>query len=324
MKYLKTYKLFETIGYSELTDEMWNDISDILLELEDIGFFITKDISDVKLIDKKLCNDVVEIIIDKHQQKFSFSDIEETVRRLIEYMSQFGFNYSLMCFNVYSFAEFECGGPHHLSKEREFKSEAEKILHKSLLDKIIKDTQSFKINFYSDIDRIIGESHSNINEVEDDVRDILLELEDTGLFQVEIDRTRKDKQSSSVKDYSEIFLEVRIMRPWNSPQRYIPGAPEPPGGTYPGDIFLWKEIKDVIVRLNQWYYEYSGNEITPGISGKTAQELSKIGIKYNSNSPFRMFSSGVGEFGVGWHKPEDFDNLGDFISFTSLRIEMKL
>ena len=150
MKYLKTYKLFETIGYSELTDEMWNDISDILLELEDIGFFITKDISDVKLIDKKLCNDVVEIIIDKHQQKFSFSDIEETVRRLIEYMSQFGFNYSLMCFNVYSFAEFECGGPHHLSKEREFKSEAEKILHKSLLDKIIKDTQSFKINFYSD------------------------------------------------------------------------------------------------------------------------------------------------------------------------------
>lgn len=162
---------------------------------------------------------------------------------------------------------------------------------------------------------------SRIGEFEDSIHDILLELEDDG-FQIEIDRTRKDRQSSSVKGYTEIFIEVRIMRPWNSPQRVIPGAPEPPGGAYPGNIFLWKEVKDVIIRLNEWYYEYSGNEFTPGISGKTAQELAKIGIKYNSNSPFRMFTSNVGEFGIGWHKPEDFDKLGDYISFTSLRIEM--
>ena len=161
---------------------------------------------------------------------------------------------------------------------------------------------------------------SNIDDFEDNVRDILLELEDAG-FQIEIDRTRKDIEG---KKNSDIIVEVRIMRPWGSPQRVIPGAPEPPGGTYPGNIFLWKEVKDAIVRLNEWYYEYSGNELTPGISGKTAQELAKIGIKYNSNSPFRMFASGVGEFGVGWHKPEDFDHVGDFISFTSLRIEMRL
>ena len=167
---------------------------------------------------------------------------------------------------------------------------------------------------------------SHIDDFEDIIRDILLELEDDG-FQVEIDRNRKDIEDDTLQrkvKRSEVFVEVRIMRPWNSPQRVIPGAPEPPGGTYPGNIFLWKEVKDAIVRLNEWYYEYSGNEHTPGISGKTAQELAKIGIKYNSNSPFRMFTSGVGEFGVGWHKPEDFDNLGDFISFTSLRIEMRL
>lgn len=164
---------------------------------------------------------------------------------------------------------------------------------------------------------------SNIDEFEDNVRDILLELEDLGL-QIEIDRTRKDKEGSSIKGYSDIIIEVRIMRPYGSPQRIIPDAPQPPGGSYPGNIFLWKEVKDAIVRLNEWYYEYSGNELTPGISGKTAQELAKIGIKYNTNSPFRMFASNAGEFGIGWHKPEDFDNLGDFISFTSIRIEMKL
>ena len=35
MKHLKSFKIFETIGYSELTDDMWNEISDILLELEE-------------------------------------------------------------------------------------------------------------------------------------------------------------------------------------------------------------------------------------------------------------------------------------------------
>ena len=313
MKYLKTYKLFETIGYSELTDDMWNDISDILLELQDDGFNISKDISDVKKIGNKICEDVIEIIIDqtyndngiKKSKNIDFKSIESVVRRLIDFMSQYKWNYSLMYFgDMIDWVEFE-----------------DNPVWPPISN--VRSKTAFKVVFYQSVDHVIGESYSNIDDVEDDVRDILLELEDTGLFQVEIDRTRKDKQSSSVKGYTEIFLEVRIMRPWNSPKRVIPGAPEPPGGTYPGDIFLWKEIKDVIVRLNQWYYEYSGNEFTPGISGKTAQELAKIGIKYDTNSPFRMFNGGI-EFGIGWYKPEDFDNLGDFISFTSLRIEMKL
>lgn len=35
-----------------------------------------------------------------------------------------------------------------------------------------------------------------------------------------------------------------------------------------------------------------------------------------------MFSGGT-EFGVGWHKEEDF-TLGDFISFTELKLIIKL
>lgn len=163
---------------------------------------------------------------------------------------------------------------------------------------------------------------SNIDDFEDNIKDILLELEDAGL-QIEIDRTRKDKENSSIKGSSDIFIEVRIMRPFGAPDRVVPGVSQPPSGKYPGNLFFWYEVKDAIIRLNDWYYEYSGNEWTPGISGKTAQELAKIGIKYNTNSPFRMFNAGI-EFGIGWYKPEDFDHIGDFISFDRLRIEMKL
>jgi hypothetical protein len=168
---------------------------------------------------------------------------------------------------------------------------------------------------------------SHIDDMEDVIQDILLELEDIGL-QIEMDRTRKDSypfspDGSPIKDYTNTFIEVRIMRPFDAPNRVIPGVPQPPGGKYPGNLFFWYEVKDAIIRLNDWYYEYSGNELTPGISGKTAQELAKIGIKYNTNSPFRMFNAGI-EFGIGWYKPEDFDGIGDYISFDRLRIEMKL
>jgi len=166
---------------------------------------------------------------------------------------------------------------------------------------------------------------SRIDDMEDEIKDILLELEDNGL-QIEIDRTRKDREDRSsgrTQVFTDTFIEVRIMRPIGSPDRVVPGVPQPPGGKYPGNLLFWYEVKESIIRLNNWYYEYSGNKYTPGISGKTSQELAKIGIKYNTNSPFRMFTSGT-EFGIGWHKPEDFDNFGDFISFTSLRIELKV
>lgn len=169
---------------------------------------------------------------------------------------------------------------------------------------------------------------SRIDDMEDEIKDILLELEDLGL-QVEMDRTRKDVERSST-GYTDTFIEVRIMRPFGSPDRVVPDVPQPPGGKYPGNLFFWYEVKDAIIRLNNWYYDYSGNELTPGISGKTAQELANIGIKYNTNSPFRMFNAGIEfgnagiDFGIGWYKPEDFDGIGDYISFNRLRIEMKV
>ena len=141
----------------------------------------------------------------------------------------------------------------------------------------------------------------------EEIEDILVDLKDDGFVVIIND------------DYLDKY-DLRITRPGSEP-RNIPGSTW--GGLYPGDVFIWKEIKDSIIRLNNWYYDYSGNDRTPGINYNIVSKLSKIGIKYNSSSPFRMYNSGV-EFGVGWCKPEDFDKLGDDISFTSLRIEMMI
>jgi hypothetical protein len=64
MKHLRTFRLFESLdlnsewSQSVLTDEVWSDISDILLELEDDGFVVTKHLSDYKKVSNKLCEDV--------------------------------------------------------------------------------------------------------------------------------------------------------------------------------------------------------------------------------------------------------------------------
>jgi hypothetical protein len=146
---------------------------------------------------------------------------------------------------------------------------------------------------------------SHIDNIEDIIKEILIELQDAGL-QIEISKIRKDVEGSSIED---IFLEVRIMRPFDSPGRVLPDAPQALRmfGKYSG--FFWYEVKDAIIRLNDWYYDFA-NELRPDLI-----------VKNNLN--FRMFRGGA-EFGSGWCKPEDFDHLSDYISFNRLRIEIKL
>jgi len=157
---------------------------------------------------------------------------------------------------------------------------------------------------------------SRIEDLEDDVRDILLELEDDG-FQIEISRISKDVEIDTegyfCHNRTDVFLEVRVMRPWGSPDRVIPNTPTPPGGTYPGNILIWREVKDAIIRLTEWYYSES---IYEPIDKETIYRTEK------DDSPLRFFNGGI-EFGTGWSKEEDF-TLDDLISFTSLRMEIKL
>ena len=192
MKHLKTYKIFETIGYSELTDEMWNEIFDILLELEDEGFATSQDISDVKRVSNKLCEDVIEIVVNKKStEDFSYNEVEDVFRRLIDYLEPYGWNYSILYFGKFSYIEFECGGEHPLAKvdgrniERtksgndifnpEYQvNDFEIMMNKQQLEKILKECQAFKIVFYQNINRIIKENKSN----KDEYHDLMMVLND--------------------------------------------------------------------------------------------------------------------------------------------------
>ena len=141
---------------------------------------------------------------------------------------------------------------------------------------------------------------SRIEDLEDNVKDILLELEDEG-FQIEISRISKDVDGDTLQRRTirtDVFLEVRISRPWGSTK---------------GGIIIWREIKDVIIRLTEWYYSQS---IYEPIDKETVYRVDK------DDSPLRLFNGGI-EFGIGWSKEEDF-TLGDFISFSNLRMEIKL
>lgn len=145
----------------------------------------------------------------------------------------------------------------------------------------------------------IYESNNNILQ---DVEDILIDLEDYGLEYKISEKPGCDPATTSRLSSKMAFfkhLEIDIKRPFNSIDREIPGAPVPPGGKYPKDIFLWKEVKDVIIRLNQWYF----------------QEFKNVN--------FKMYSGGT-EFGIGWNKEEDFSGIGDLISFTNLKIVFRI
>jgi hypothetical protein len=89
---------------------------------------------------------------------FSYTEIEDVFRRLIDYLKPYGWNYSILYFGKYQFIEFECGGEHPLAKvySDKFNNSTEEMLYKSQLEKILKEVQSFKISFYQDIDRLIN------------------------------------------------------------------------------------------------------------------------------------------------------------------------
>ena len=148
---------------------------------------------------------------------------------------------------------------------------------------------------------------SRIVDLENNVQDILLELEDEG-FQIEMSRISKDVEDDTLQRRTvrtDVFLEVRVLRPWGD--RVIPNTPTPPR-------FIWREIKDAIIRLTEWYYSESIYD--PIDKNPNAYRWEK------AESPLRFYDGGI-EFGVGWCKEEDF-TIGDLISLTHLRMEIKL
>lgn len=150
---------------------------------------------------------------------------------------------------------------------------------------------------------------------ENDIRDISLEFEDAGLI-CSISKIRKDVELEDFWKKSRVdkYLEIYLSRPWNSPKRQIPGVVNPEGG-YPGNLFFWYEIKDTVIRLAKWYYEVEA----------IYEPIDKSVVYRNEKdqSPLRFFGSGI-EMLIGCSKEEDFQKVGDFISFTNFRIMIRI
>ena len=142
------------------------------------------------------------------------------------------------------------------------------------------------------------------------IEDILFDITDDSNFNVEI---------KEVDNHLEVYI-TRGSYLDSRKTREIPGAPTPPGSGYPANLFLWFEIKDTIITLCEYVYKESGLE---PIENRHFQQW-YLQQEHFAKSPFRMKNVGSGsEFGIGWHKAEDF-TLGDFISFTSLKLIIKL
>lgn len=142
------------------------------------------------------------------------------------------------------------------------------------------------------------------------IEDILFDITYDSNFNVEI---------KEVDNHLEVYI-TRGSYLDSRKTREIPGAPIPPGSGYPNNLFLWFEIKDTIITLCEYVYKESGLE---PIENRHFQQW-YLQQEHFAKSPFRMKNVGSGsEFGIGWHKAEDF-TLGDFISFTGLKLIIKL
>jgi len=153
------------------------------------------------------------------------------------------------------------------------------------------------------------------------IEDILSELHYDHHLIVSTSRIRKDVEVDPNrylgKTKTENWLEAYISRPWNSPNREIPGVVNPEGG-YPGNLIFWYELKDTIISLTKWYYELL-NIYDP--IDKSVIDLFRTEEK--EKLPLRFFGQGMEMF-IGFSKEEDFEKVGDFISFTNFRIMIKL
>ena len=158
------------------------------------------------------------------------------------------------------------------------------------------------------------ESESD-EEREYTIRDISREFEDVGLI-CSISKIRKDVELEDFWKKSRVdkYLEIYLSRPWNSENREIPGVVNPEGG-YPGNLFFWYEIKDTIIRIAKWYYEIDAMYDPIDKNSAYRGDLDK--------SPLRFFGSGI-EMLIGCSKEEDFQKVGDFISFTNFRIMVRI
>jgi len=159
----------------------------------------------------------------------------------------------------------------------------------------------------------------------DIIKDILLDLEDEQ-FTIEINNrasifipNKTLKRDFRYSKYTEIIITRRVSGH---------------NGGLMGFEFIWRDVKDTIFRLMDYYYSENDK---PEINNKKIllSNKEKMAIKdLYTNSPFRLFghirngflaSDKLLEFAIGFTSEEDFidHSLNDYTIFEKLKILIK-
>ena len=242
MKYVKSYKVFEADFFAaDNFDEIKSYLEDIFLDLSDEGF-------NVEVTEPNLKNHYrlqISIVFAPSYERgdpFKLSEIKDCVERAYEYLEDLD-NYFL--------DEFYAYGPNY----KDFR----KLDIPNDINKWDLSQELVFANIYFDKNEKNQIQKFNESVSEQTIREIFLDLtDDDSNFNIDIRRSWE-------KSEFEVFITRDILGtvPYGQKTREIPGAPVPPGGGYPAEIFMWFEIKDAIIRLCE--YVYSETEFTPGI-----------------------------------------------------------
>jgi hypothetical protein len=156
MKYINTYKLFES--NSEFSD-IKSDLEDILLEVEDLDYKSRVDCFGEK---DKIIQIDTSIHVKSYNNYLNINDIKDCIDRIISYMkSKKKFHNP----NIY----IQCDNEGDIDKEK-----VDLVrLYNNIYD-IFEVKLKFRVRYH------LMENINESNEYLDDIKDILLELEDDG------------------------------------------------------------------------------------------------------------------------------------------------
>ncbi len=301
MKWIKSYQLFESI--EDLDYNLIEDAKDILLPFSDMDMKVSCDYTSK--------GDEISLnIMTTKENAFDINEYKNDIDRLLSYMKEN--NWGIWDFKVGVVEKKEdWSGTQLWAKNQDILSYKNGPIQ---YDKVKNPTFWITAEFVKIVYAKAKVVKESIDIDIDIIKDILLDLEDD-LFTVEINSRYK-------AGYTEIIIT-----------RYVSGH----NGGLMGFEFIWRDIKDTIFRLMDYYYtENDKPEINSNKIVLSNREKMAIKDLY-TNSPFRLFghirngfaaSDRMVEFGIGFTSEEDFNNaqdnsIGDYTIFEKIKILIK-
>ena len=206
MKYLKSYKLFESNWYD--MKEYMNVLGDLSLSLWDKDFNVQ--IADEIISREHQC--LVVNIVKRGSNKFSYPEIKEELLEMIDYMKDQGWEILNMEFTHIAAGPLYCklDGDKLVSaiSEEEIDYQFHQLIVKFVEKKEVKTNESTEESIHREmmIKKYGLESLEECDSIISDIKDMLLELNDLEIF-TSIDYTPLTYMC--VENKSKLFLNIK-------------------------------------------------------------------------------------------------------------------